>query len=192
MAAGFAAAIRPHCIYRVTARTVAGAAATSGGTAERPAVTDGVLSPSQLQRVAQEVTGRQGFLPLHGQGAEIRTDQIMWLNAATALEQGMPATAAAIDSFRTMITESLLSRPDVGTLLLPRRVMLSHYGPADEHREAGMYTAHRDGFVKPTWRRDGVEIATEIGRTTAHNGLGAGLQSLAIASGASTRATDRS
>ena len=109
----------------------------------------------------------------------------------------MPHTAEAIRLFRAHITESLLSRPDVGNLLLPRRVMLSCYDGATESDPAGMYAAHRDGFAPPTWQ-DGLEYAAEsnstrnppllaisgsysdrllvcaVGRTTMAEGVGAG------------------
>ena len=76
----------------------------------------------------------------------------------------MPHTAEAIRLFRAHITESLLSRPDVGNLLLPRRVMLSCYDGATESDPAGMYAAHRDGFAPPTWQ-DGLEYAAESNST---------------------------
>ena len=146
---------RPRCRHLNSSGTPSGTG--------RPTVTDGVLPPELLRRVAPEVLERGSFMPLHDQPAEVRTDQILWLNQELALERGMIHTAEAIQLFRAHITESLLSRPAVGNLLLPRRVMLSCYDGASESDPAGMYAAHRDGFATPTWR-DGLDYAAEVGR----------------------------
>ena len=81
---------RPTCrrmgsTARASASASAGSSASAGARlSSRPTVTDGVLTPELLRRVAPEVAERGAFLPLHGQPAEIRTDQVLWLNEVSA------------------------------------------------------------------------------------------------------------
>ena len=139
-------------------------------------ICDGVLSASLLQRVSAEVSGAadRGLFRDSEQPDVIRSDHIMWLDASLAKERDMPATADAIQVFRTHITGTLLSGPHGTGLLLPRLIMLSCYDGADAH-----YTPHRDGRSPPTLQ-DAVTLSTEVVHALARGKVTEGLAAIAL------------